>query len=70
MTTTTSSGYSNERAAKGQAINLAVHEAVAAGKAGDDNYILERYVHYFKLSQLIQNVAVDDIEKMLLEEKK
>jgi hypothetical protein len=62
MTTTTNTGYSNDRAAKGQAINLAVHEAVSLGKQDDTTYILSRYLHYYKLSQLIQGLTVEAIE--------
>lgn len=52
----------NQRASIGQAINLAVHEAVALGKHNDTTYVLSRYVHYYKLSQMIQGLTLEEIE--------
>lgn len=51
----------NLRAAKGQAFNLAVHDAIACGKAGEREYIFSKYLEYYELGQLIQN---SDLETM------
>ncbi len=51
----------NVRAAKGQAFNLAVHDAIALGKQEDVKYILTKYVKYYKLSDTVQGISVDEI---------
>lgn len=64
--TVNKSEYSNVRAARGQALNLAVNEAISIGKAEDNKYILKRFLHYYNLSNLIQSVSLEDLEKELL----
>lgn len=60
-----SGGYNSSKAAKGQAYNLAVHEAISLGKHEDINYILKRFLHYYKLGTIIQEVNLEDLEKEL-----
>jgi len=45
----------NERAAKGQALNLAVTFAIAEGKQNDDDYILSLIPRMIKLGESVQN---------------
>jgi len=60
----------NERAARGQAMNLAVHEAVHKGKENDMNYILERYVHYIDLGSIIQGLDIEELKSELSSKSK
>lgn len=57
----------NLRAAKGQAFNLACHQAVADGKAENVKHIYSLYVKYYELGQLIQGASLDDIKKVIQE---
>lgn len=59
-----SSDYS-ARAAKGQAFNLAVHEAVKSGKENDKRFIYSRFVYYYELGKMVQDFSVDDIKRVL-----
>jgi len=45
----------NDRAAKGQALNLAVSFAIAEGKQNDDAYILSLVPRMIKLGEAVQN---------------
>lgn len=53
----------NIRAAKGQAFNLAVNQAVAEGKQKDTKYIYSLFIRYYELGQLIQGASLEDIKK-------
>lgn len=55
----------NIRAAKGQAFNLAVHEAVAAGKGKDTKYIYENFIYYYELGQLVQSANLEELREAL-----
>lgn len=61
-----SANYSNERAAKGQAINLAVHDAIAIGRHEDITYIVGRYLHYYELADKLQNMSIEDAKSCLV----
>lgn len=54
FTKTTNTDY-NDRAAKGQALNLAMQVAISEGKAHDDNYILSLIPRMIKLGEGVQN---------------
>jgi len=49
------SGDYNDRAAKGQALNLAMQVAIAEGRAHDDEYILSLIPRMLKLGEEVQN---------------
>ena len=55
----------NVRMAKGQAMNLAVAEAIQAGKAKDAKYIYSAYIRYYELGQLFQSASIEDIKDAL-----
>ena len=55
----------NMRAAKGQAMNLAVQQAITEGKADDTRHIYSLYVKYYELGQLLQSASLDDIKDVL-----
>ncbi len=61
--TTVTTGYSNTRAARGQAVNLAVQDAIAQGKQEDTKYICSKFLHYYKLAALLQEIDLDDLQK-------
>lgn len=56
----------SERAARGQALNLAVNEAIAEGRARDNVYVLKRFVHYYETSLLIQSIDIEELKKELI----
>lgn len=66
----------NTRAAKGQALNLAVADYLNHQRHNllkvelDINYILNRYVEYYKLSELVQSATVDEINDIIKEKDK
>jgi len=51
----------NMRAAKGQALNLAVNDAIAVGKTDNTIYIFTKYLHYYALSNLIQEATIEEM---------
>lgn len=53
-TTASSKGDYNDRAAKGQALNLALQVAMAEGKHHDDDYILSLIPRMLKLGEAVQ----------------
>lgn len=55
----------NTRAAKGQAFNLAVHEAVARGKENDPKFIYKRYVFYYTLGDTVQGSDLDMVQEVI-----
>lgn len=55
----------NLRAAKGQAYNLAVHQAIANGTANDTIYIYTQYIRFYELGQLIQGASIDELKEVL-----
>ena len=60
--------YDGNRAAKGQAINLAVHTAIALGKSTDVRFIYSEYLRYYELGQLLQNATTDELKAALLDD--
>jgi len=59
----------NTRAARGQALNLAVQEAISIQKTDDMRYILKRFVHYLNLSSLVQDISLEDLKKEIEDEQ-
>lgn len=55
----------NLRAAKGQAYNLAVADAINCGKAADVKYIYQQYIRYYELGQLLQDSDINEIKEAL-----
>lgn len=49
----------NERAAKGQAYNLAVLTAIADCKQHDNQYILKQYFRHKEMATMIQSMKED-----------
>lgn len=55
----------NNRAARGQAYNLAVNDAIANGKSEDTYYISRKFIHYYNLGSLFQEIDIEDLKKEL-----
>ena len=53
----------SQRAARGQAYNLAVSTAIADGKHKDLEYVFRQYLRHLKIADLLQNSS----EKQLVE---
>jgi hypothetical protein len=54
----------NARAAKGQALNLAVNDAIHAGKQNDKKYIFKQFVYYYNLGIVTQELTIEEIKKL------
>lgn len=50
---------------KGQAFNLAVHDAVAASKGNDPKYIYQQFLYYYEMAGLVQKCELDVIADVL-----
>lgn len=55
----------SERASRGQALNLAVNEAIQRGLTEDRRFILTRYLEYYALSNLVQEISIEEIKDTL-----
>jgi len=52
----------DQKARRGQALNLAVADALANKKGDDTNYILSKYVQYHDLSAMVQGLTIEAIK--------
>lgn len=50
---------------KGQAFNLAVHDAVACDKGQNVKYIYQQFLYYYELAGLVQKCELDIIAEVL-----
>lgn len=55
--------YDNNAARKGQAINLAVHTAIARGEENNPRYIYKMFVYYSHLAEVMQGSDSDLIQQ-------
>jgi hypothetical protein len=51
----------NQRAARGQALNLAVSRSIADGKADDKEYIKAMFLFYLDLSNEVQELDLSTV---------
>ncbi len=58
-------GYDVTGARRGQAYNLAVHDAIHAGEAHNVGYIYKKYVYYYSIGDAIQGSDVDMILEVI-----
>jgi len=66
MTTkTVESGYSNKRAAVGQAINLAVADALHHGQENNPKYIYTKVLYYSQIADAVQNSDADMLKEVI-----
>lgn len=55
----------NVRAARGQAYNLAVADAIENNKTDDTKYIYQRFIRYYELGQILQDAEIDELKEVL-----
>ena len=58
-------GYDNTAVRKGQAFNLAVHDAVHAGEAENPGYIYKKFIYYYTIGDAIQGSDIDMIQEVV-----
>jgi len=51
----------SQRAAKGQAYNLAISTAIADGKQHDNRYIVKQYLRHIKFASMLQKANPDQL---------
>jgi len=54
----------NEKIATGQAMNLAVADAIATGKQTNTKYVLERFLAYYDLGAMLQGLQIDELREI------
>lgn len=57
----TQNSYDGNRAAKGQAINLAVQTAIAKGEEQNLKFIFKEYLRYLQIANVIQGSKESDL---------
>lgn len=50
---------------KGQSYNLAIADAIQAGKTDDTKYIYRRFIRYFELGSLLQSASIEELKEVL-----
>lgn len=58
-------GYDATGARKGQAYNLAVHDAVHHGQENNPAYIYKKFIYYFTIGDAIQGSDIDMIQEVI-----
>ena len=58
-------GYDATGARKGQAYNLAVHDAVHHGQENNPGYIYKKFVYYYSIGDAIQGSDIDMIQEVI-----
>jgi hypothetical protein len=57
--------YDNIAVRKGQAFNLAVHDAVHAGQAENPKYIYQKFIYYYSIGDALQGSSIDMIQEVI-----
>lgn len=55
----------SQRAARGQAYNLAVLTAIADGRHHDKEYVIKQFLAHLEFASILQECAVDQLAKVL-----
>jgi len=58
-------GYDVSGARKGQAYNLAVHDAVHHGEENNPGYIYKKFVYYYTLGDTLQGSDLEMIQEVV-----
>ena len=58
-------GYDATGAKKGQAVNLAIHDAVKHGEENNPKYIYKKYIYYLQLADIITGSDTDLIQQVI-----
>jgi len=59
----------SKKVAAGQAINLAVHDALHNKKENDPGYIYKKFMYYHKLAAILQGSDMDLIQEVINNKK-
>ena len=54
----------NEKIATGQAMNLAVADAISLGKQTNTKYVVERFLAYYDLGVMLQGLQIDELREI------
>lgn len=57
--------YDNVRAQRGQAMNLAVHDAIENKQENNPKYIYKKYIYYLQLGDILQGSDTDLIQQVI-----
>ena len=55
----------SQRAAKGQAYNLAVQAAIAEGKGGDKEFIVKQFLYHLQFAALVQKATPHQLAEVI-----
>lgn len=58
-------GYDNTAVRKGQAYNLAVHDAIHEGEACNPGYIYKRFIYYYSIGDALQGSNIEMIQEVI-----
>lgn len=62
---TDNTNYS-ERAAKGQAYNLAVLTSIADGKHTDPKHVAKEFIRHYEIANKLQSMTIEEIKKRIM----
>jgi RNA binding exosome subunit len=55
----------SQRAARGQAYNLAIQTSIADGKHGDRGYVLKQYLKHLSMAEALQKASIEQIKNII-----
>ena len=58
-------GYDATGARKGQAYNLAVHDAIHKGEENNPRYIYKKFIYYYSIGDAIQGSDIEMIQEVI-----
>lgn len=58
-------GYDVTGARKGQAFNLAVHDALHYGEENNPGYIYKKFIYYYSISDALQGSDIEMIQEVI-----
>lgn len=58
-------GYDATGARKGQAYNLAVHDAVHHGEENNPGYIYKKFIYYYSIGDALQGSDIEMIQEVI-----
>lgn len=58
-------GYDNTAVRRGQAYNLAVHDAIHRGEAENPGYIYKKFIYYYTIGDAIQGSDMAMIQEVI-----
>lgn len=58
-------GYDVTGARRGQAYNLAVHDAISHGEENNPGYIYKKFIYYYSIGDALQGSDVEMIQEVI-----